>query len=241
MVCTKEGDNKLVVAVNYAVSAICNEKALWYKSREIAIWAYKEIQNDNEMNIMVNNVYSLLKERNALKKKRIAAYKESKAIIDNLSFANENSTNEYNSKMKEINELDYQMEMNLFQQNKNAKQIVGKWIDYNSLKEMQDRIQNLDVPTVFKDMLSSIVKIQYAQDKAESRIKELSAERLIDVREVKDVLFVNFLNKEKATELLRNQALINHGIEHMARLDGMLRKTLGESFDALLNKQNSTK
>ena len=236
MVCTKEGDNKLVVAVNYAVSAICNEKALWYKSREIAIWAYKEIQNDNEMNIMVNNVYSLLKERNALKKKRIAAYKESKAIIDNLSFANENSTNEYNSKMKEINELDYQMEMNLFQQNKNAKQIVGKWIDYNSLKEMQDRIQNLDVPTVFKDMLSSIVKIQYEQEKAELTVKELAEERLIDVKEVKDVLFVN-LNKEKATELLKNMAVINSNMERRASLDMMLRKTLGESCDALLNKQ----
>lgn len=236
MVRTKEGDNKFVVAVNYAVSAICNEKELWYKSREIAIWAFNQGQNDDEINTVVNNVYSLLKRKNELKKKRIIAYGESKAIIENLSFANGNSISEYNSKMKEINELDHQIEMNLAQENENAKQIIRKWIDYNSLKEMHDRIQNLDVPTVFKDLLSRIVEIQYAQEKAELTVKELAEERLIDVKEVKDVLFVN-LNKEKATELLKNMAVINSNMERRASLDRMLRKTLGESCDALLNKQ----
>lgn len=241
MIRTKEGDNKLVVAVNYAVSAICNENKLWYKSREIAIWAFGEASSDAEINAMVNNAYSLLKERNALKKKRIAAYKESKAIIDNLSFISRNSTEEYNSKMKEINELDYQIEMNMFQQSKNAHQIIRKWMDYKSLKEIQDRIQNLDIPTVFKDLLSSIVKIQSVQDKAESRIKELAEERPIDIRESKDTLFVNFLNKEKAAELLKAQVVINSNIAHIARLEGMLRKTLGKPYGALLNEQNSTK
>lgn len=241
MIRTKEGDNKLVVAVNYAVGAICNESKLWYKSREIAIWAFNEAANNTELNVLVNNIYSLLKERNAFKKKRKIAYEESKMIIQDLSFTNRNSTEEYNSKMKEINELDYQIETNLFQQNKSANLIIRKWIDYKSLKEMQDKIQNLDIPTVFKDLLLDIVKTQSLQDKAELRIKEIVGEMPIDVRESSGTLFVNFLNKEKAMELLRNQAIVNSGIDHIARLDGMLRKTLGKPYGALLNEQNSTK
>ena len=241
MTLTKTGDNKIVVAINYAVSAICKENKLWYNAREIAIWAFKEASSDSEMNILANNIYSLLNERNTFKKRRKVAYEESKAILNRLSFKNPHPTDEYNSKMKEVMALDHQIEMNLFQQSKNTNQIIKKWIDDNSLKEMQDRIQNLDVPTVFKDSLLKIITLQSSQDKAELKLKEILERSPIDVKESEGMIIVNFLDKEKAMELLRTQAIINSKTKSIAMHEGMLRKTFGKNSDALLNKQNSTK